>query len=95
MRMTADVGIVVIPAVVGGNLLNLSGLLQQGQVAVNGAEADPRILLSDMLVNGLRCGMIFPVQQETVDSLPLTAVIICFHIVILSSIFKNNNSNYY
>ena len=43
MRMTADVGIVVIPAVVGGNLLNLSGLLQQGQVAVNGAEADPRI----------------------------------------------------
>jgi len=54
--------------------LDFAHVGKQREVAVYGAEADIRKLLSDICVNNIGSGMVFPAAKKIFDQLPLSAV---------------------
>ena len=79
MVVRRGVGIEMILSVSTGELLDLSELHEEIQVAVNGSETDIREFITDAGINGICCGVILSSHQTCLDGLALTAVFQYFH----------------
>lgn len=74
MIMVPGISIEMISSIPTGDLLNLSKLHKEVQIAVDGAQADVWELLADAHVYSIGCGVVRSSHKEFLDGFPLPAI---------------------